>query len=542
MAQYFKDAQGTMHEFPDDATPDEIDKATRQLSGIAPAQAAAPKQAAPAANDSPFASLISGKQAPTQIAGEDAATMPSWKNAAYGLVSPVAESIVGVGQMTGLMGDQQAQESMQRIDAVRDRTPGKIAGVVGDVGLLAVPAAKVGKLSKLGQYVGNAGAGAAYGATRGTREGESRGMNTIVGGALGALGQGASQVVGALGKRAAAAIDPLKKDLAKVAQKYKIPLHASQLSDSMSTKVLASAGKHLPFSGAGAAAKKQQAAFNAALGETMGVKGATKLSDEVLQKGKAEIGKVYDDIFKRNDVALDKEAMDALKSVRDSLPRKLDKDAAEQVISNIDYIIANVDAGGKLPGSVYQSLRADLAGVPGKTGELLKDVRKALDDAAFRSVGPEDAAALKKANSQWANARTIQDALKQAGGAAENVNPANLWNLVKKGSTKDMRDLARLGQVILKDPIPDSGTAQRSAVYTALGIGGAATGMLPLLAKAGLAGATVGRAANSSSLANLMLRDGRGQTAQRLAPYLRPAGAAAPLVRDPSQRESDKRP
>jgi hypothetical protein len=30
MAQYFRDAQGKLHEFPDDATPEEIDAATRQ--------------------------------------------------------------------------------------------------------------------------------------------------------------------------------------------------------------------------------------------------------------------------------------------------------------------------------------------------------------------------------------------------------------------------------------------------------------------------------------------------------------------------------
>lgn len=38
MAQYFKDALGKMHEFPDDATPDEIDAATRELSAPAASQ------------------------------------------------------------------------------------------------------------------------------------------------------------------------------------------------------------------------------------------------------------------------------------------------------------------------------------------------------------------------------------------------------------------------------------------------------------------------------------------------------------------------
>lgn len=476
------------------------------------------------------------------IGGESSEAMPAWKNAAYGLVSPVASGIVGVGQMTGAMDDQQAQESLARIDAVRSRTPGKVAGIAGDIGMLALPVSKIGQLSNIGKYAGNAAVGAGYGGLQGVREGESRVQNAAIGGALGAGGQALSHGLSTLGTRAASAIDPLKKKLAGVAAKYDIPLHASQLSDSLPAKVMASAGKYLPFSGAGAAAKKQQEAFNAALGQTIGVKGATKLTDDVLRSAKRDIGKTYDDIFARNEVSLDKTAVDELAAIRQKVARSLDKDNADVVNKNIDYIIDNVGASGRIPGKVYQSLRGELAGNNDKVGTFLKEVRGTLDQAAGRSVGPQDAAALKQANSQWANARTIQDALKQAGGAAENVAPANLWNLVKKGSTKELRELARVGQVLLKDPIPDSGTAQRSMLYSLLMGGGLATGTLPLLAKGAVAGATLGRVANSPRLADLMLRSGRGQGAQALAPYARPAAALGPVVSDQHRNDPRNRP
>ncbi|TWI04798.1 hypothetical protein IP90_00936 [Luteimonas cucumeris] len=533
----FSGVTSTAETFPD-GQPSAVPDTLRQIGGMA---AKLNPGNLPASLYGALTEKAAEPDAPgAMVGGESSETMPAWKNAAYGLVSPVASGIVGVGQMTGAMDDQQAQESLARIDAVRSRTPGKVAGIAGDIGMLALPVSKIGQLSNIGKYAGNAAIGAGYGGLQGVREGESRGQNAAIGGALGAGGQALSHGLSTLGMRAAGAIDPLKKKLAGVAAKYDIPLHASQLSDSLPAKVMASAGKYLPFSGAGAAAKKQQEAFNAALGQTIGVNGATKLTDDVLRSAKRDIGKTYDDIFDRNDVALDKALIEKLAQIKADLPLAMDREKADVVVRNIDYIMENSKAG-KLPGRVYQSLRERLKGDGDKVGEHLKKVRSALDDAAGRSVGPQDAAALKQANSQWANARTIQDALKQAGGAAENVAPANLWNLVKKGSTKELRELARVGQVLLKDPIPDSGTAQRSLLYTMLA-GGAATGALPLMLKSAAAGATLGRVANSPRLADLMLRSGRGQGAQALAPYARPAAALGPVVSDQHRNDPRNRP
>lgn len=54
MAQYYKDSKGNLHEFPDDATPEEIDAATRQFD--------APQKPKPSASNSDFAAMVSGKK------------------------------------------------------------------------------------------------------------------------------------------------------------------------------------------------------------------------------------------------------------------------------------------------------------------------------------------------------------------------------------------------------------------------------------------------------------------------------------------------
>lgn len=88
----------------------------------------------------------------------------------------------------------------------------------------------------------------------------------------------------------------------------------------------------------------------------------------------------------------------------------------------------------------------------------------------------------------------------------------------------EMADLARIGQRFLKDPIPNSGTAERLSVLGLLGGGGAAFGVGPAALATGVGGGAVTRGLlDSPVLARYMLSSGRGQGAQLLAPYLRPA-------------------
>jgi hypothetical protein len=317
-----------------------------------------------------------------------------------------------------------------------------------------------------------------------------------------------------------------------VLKRADVPVHASQVSQSKAVKNAASALSYLPGSGAGRAAAKQQEAFNRAVGRTFG-EDAPQLSDEVMATAKQRIGAAYTDIFSRKAVHLDDEAISRLGDLERALPTKLKPDEAAVVKANIEQILAS-SQDGAIPGEVYQALRGDLSG-QGQLGHALKQLRHILDTTAYRSLGAKDAKLLQEANRQWANMRTAEKSLKQVEGAKGNVRPASLWPIVNqaRGASPEMRELARAGQVVLKDPIPDSGTAGRMLMYGALGSAGGYGAMSddPRLSMAGkglLLGITAGRVLNSPMAAKALSAgvpaalEGTARTLRPL-PYLLPA-------------------
>src|SRR5699024_11116343 len=119
-----------------------------------------------------------------------------------------------------------------------------------------------------------------------------------------------------------------------------------------------------------------------------------------------------------------------------------------------------------------------------------------------------------------------------------NISPANLWSLVnsKYGSTPEMRELAQMGQTVLKDPIPNSGTAQR-LMYEGGLLGGSAMAphtVLPCV----LAGATVGRAMNSP-LAARTLPYANSRLLGLLSTATKPANRLLPLLGAQPSKETN---
>jgi hypothetical protein len=91
-----------------------------------------------------------------------------------------------------------------------------------------------------------------------------------------------------------------------------------------------------------------------------------------------------------------------------------------------------------------------------------------------------------------------------------------------------MRELAKIGQNVLKDGLGDSGTAQRQFYTSLLAGGGAASmGALPLLAKGIAGGAVAGRALNSNIASKLLAQ---GKPAAGLARLAQGAPQALPVI------------
>lgn len=405
---------------------------------------------------------------------------------------------------------QQAEinEARQNDEALMSTGAGLVGNIGGQVAQMA--ALPAGGAAGLGARLGGAAAqGGLYAGTQPVAGGESRMGNVGAGAALGSLGQGVASGLGRLARGARDRVPQAVQESIELARRAGIPLNVAQTSGSMPIRAAQAASRWLPLSGAGRAAQNQQEAFNRAVSRAMGAD-APALTDDVMRQARGRIGQVFEDVYSRNDVPLTAAAMRKFAAIESDATKRLTEAEAQVVRNQLDAIIDNAD-NGVLTGQKYQAVRTMLQRAEGndKLGSAVKELRKALDEHAAATIGPQDAAALAKSRGQWANLRTVEEALKQVGGAAGNVRPASLWPLIRNGSTKEMRELAKIGQNVLKDGLGDSGTAQRQ-FYTNLLTGGtglstaAAAGALPLFLQGAAGGALLGRALNSNTASRLL--------------------------------------
>lgn len=302
------------------------------------------------------------------------------------------------------------------------------------------------------------------------------------------LGAGRRALTAGVG-RLMASPSPEAAALGRYAMDAGIPLKASQVSPSKAAKLVDSVSGQVPFSGAQAFQQTQQKAFNRAVARTIG-ENADAITPEVFNAAKARIGASYDDLATRINPRITPAVQTKLDSVLKSAQQFGSDDSARAVSSAIERVNAQM-AGGALPGKAYKSLDSELGNITKNGGEkamYVGQVREILRDAFTASAGPADKAQMQLANRQYANLKTIEPLV--AGDAIEgNISPAKLLSRVTSnkagkasmasGNRGELGSLANAGQRFLKSQIPDSGTAQRTAVVNALKTAGTlGTGVL----------------------------------------------------------------
>jgi hypothetical protein len=166
-----------------------------------------------------------------------------------------------------------------------------------------------------------------------------------------------------------------------------------------------------------------------------------------------------------------------------------------EIFSRVMADVRNSAQNG-ISGREYQDLRtfirqhADAArreGADSPTSTAFRNLGTALDRAFEGSVSRQDAVALREAQRQWGNMRTLENAM-AAGGertAQGYVSPSALKAAVtarasggRSGYSRgqgDLTELAQAGEAILK-PLPESGTGRQIISQHLLGLlaGGAA--------------------------------------------------------------------
>lgn len=402
-----------------------------------------------------------------------------------------AKQALGVGDQAAL---QREIDESKLLDAPLMRTGG---GKVGNIGAAAITAAPAMFIPGANTVVGSAAVGAGIGALSPVATGESRMENAAIGAAGGAAGQGIANGVGRL-------IRPVRgpglsgelSGLAAEAQRRGIPLSTGQITQSRPLQALESTMRDMPFTAGRAEAfrQSQQAGLNRALTRTLG-EDAEALTPEILGRAKDRIGGVFSDVSSRNAVKLDDPLDAAVQAVREANAKagplasgKVD-DVADWLISfgkSKPVATGVVDAAGNpimvtppraaMTGEQYQTIRSILTrnskdayqGGNSQLGSALKGLRNALDDAAERSIAPADQAAWKAARKEWANLKTIEKAVKNDGSGeafaarlAGEVRKANPNAFLYGQGDTELATLAKLGNGMLKDSVPNSGTAQR---------------------------------------------------------------------------------
>lgn len=462
------------------------------------------------------------------------------ENAAAGAGKSVFDTFEGVKQALGF-GDQAKIDERARLDAPLMATGGGLTGnIAGQIGQMAIPGAALGKVGLLAKgastaaKIGQAAAGAgAFAATQPVLTGQSRLQNTAVGALAGGAGQGVASGLARVAKGGKAALDPALRDLAMKAESYGIPVTAAQLTDSRFLRTLKSVVDKLPFSGTRKMADKQQSAFNRAVARTFG-EDVDKVNKDVATRAITRLGGTFNDLAGRNKLKVDEKLLTDIAELSDEVGKFGTGDNAKAVGNLVDDLLSKTK-GDTVDGKAYREFDSRVGKLikgtsDGDRRHYLGRLRDSIREGMDRSVSPADAKKWKDARKQYRNLKTVEELI-----GKENVgdlSPQLLLSLVRRNDRKfaytgggELGDLAKIGQRFLKDPVPNSGTAERLLATGALGggiAGGAAFGIDPstMLGMA-LMGRGLGGALNSRTAQRYMLQG---------APQLQRLGAPLPFL------------
>lgn len=366
---------------------------------------------------------------------------------------------------------------------------GAVASGAGLAGTKAIQA--LGNLARRGRLLGRVGAGALAGeATQRVYEAGSApvgqegeilarpglSLGGVLGGAIPALGAGASAVAG----KASPAISAGKRRVADLAKKHNIPIGLDDITDSKFYKTLISEGESVPLSGAAAQVERQLKSFTKAVAKTIGLDDVDNLNQANMEKAYKKIGKQFDDLTKGKTFEVNNDVLAGLDDVRLIAERGGYGDKGEKLLDRyLKELYSTVDDTGTVKGENLARVRSTLNKVARDGSDpnaraIASNLESVISD--FITEGAPEK--LRQAKQQYKNFLVLEP-LASKNTIEGVIPPAQLQNRVRqiykrqytRGQAGDIGELAEIGQLI-KQNVPNSGTAQRTAARALLGQGG----------------------------------------------------------------------
>lgn len=321
------------------------------------------------------------------------------------------------------------------------------------------------------------------------------------------LVQAGGRLVAPISDAVLGTVTPAARALYARAQQLGIPVTAAQLGDSRFMKTLTSVIDSVPMSGSTAAKQTQQQAFNRAVSRTFG-EDSPVVTRELYDQAKQRITGEFERLASQNNLQVTPALLNDLGQVTQDAARHATDSTSRSITNLVDDLAGKIDpATGSIPGQAYQAIDTQISKLLRSGSEqtpFLQQLQHSIRTAMDHSISPADQAAWQAARSQYRNLKAVRDIVGKADGEG-NISPALLMGRLNannaskeamaQGTRGELGDIAEVGKQFLVGKVPDSGTAQRMAAWSALGAGGAIN---PVLAAKTIALSRLANVANNS--------------------------------------------
>jgi len=514
--------------------------------------------------------------APAQQQKEE---IPAYQSAIVGGGKGVLDPAIAIGQYTGGAPAEFSNEVLRRMKPFQEANPTAFgAGQLGGGMLTGYGEGKlIGQIPsfiKASPYLQSSVLGGMMGVLTPNEQGKS-GLDalseipekTLVGAGGGVIGTGLGRTVAnVVAPNLNAAVRKLIGEGVNLTPGQMMGGVAQRIEDKLTSVPLL--GDIIQSARSKGVEEFNKAAYRRAL-EPIGGKVPEETGRAGMESVKNQLSQAYDDLLPKLTYKPDNQFLNNITTLEKEITGINPQDAQKVASVINDVVSSRLDKNGEIKGEVFKVIEEKLGGLA-KTYRASQDAdQKLMGDAYATALGelrqnlarnnPQYAEQLNKINTGWANFSRLRGAGSMAN-TAEMFTPNQLASAVRaadktagKGATATgnalMQDLSDAGVQVLPGKIPDSGTAGRSAINSALGAllgGGGAYAAQTHPVAAGTA-ALLGGAAAAPYLPGVrnlvtMLGGKRPESIQKLADFIRESSPylAAPSAQKAVEKSENK--